>query len=144
MRWRQMVGTGLAGAVFAALIGISAPSAAPEKLARGVNCEGFTCTNETDDPYRVDAFVHCTEGTSTTGRAWIPPHGSAVIRFGCPTIAKPGIPAPPTLGRQPDGTYRHTQPQIPNTEHVLTRPVGVFYWNAEVDRTPPPTGSSGF
>ncbi|MGW4633471.1 hypothetical protein [Nocardia sp. NPDC004415] len=143
MKQGMTVGVAVAGGAFAVLVTVAAPHVAAQEVVPGIDCTGFSCTNSTDDPYRVDAVVMCTEGASSEGHVWIPARQSTTVAIRCPSVTKLGTPEPPRWELQSDGTYGYTYPGPPAPEIVQTFAMSVSYRGAEVDHTPPPTLSSG-
>ncbi|WP_181697818.1 hypothetical protein [Nocardia sp. GTS18] len=139
---KQRFTVAVLGAAFAALVA-AAPAATAQQVVPGVDCHRFTCTNNTDDPYRVDALVLCTEGASARRSVWIPPRESADLPAWCPTVTKLGTPEPPRWELQADGTYGYTYPGPPKPELVQTFPMSANFLGAEIDRDGPSALSSG-
>ncbi|WP_069160004.1 hypothetical protein [Nocardia altamirensis] len=48
-------------ALVASAVAVLAPQAAAQELAPGLNCDRFVCRNDTDDTYRVEALVSCSD-----------------------------------------------------------------------------------
>ncbi|RDI48504.1 hypothetical protein [Nocardia mexicana] len=170
MGQRLTIGLGFA-ALFAGTVGVLAPQAAAQELAPGVSCEGFTCRNDTDDTYRVEATVHCSDGTSVPVRRYIGPRLQAArVNVGCPSTTEPGTwetppprmspgtweQQPPTVG--PDGkletkppvykpgTWERQSPEFKPGRTIPHHVVSIEYRSAVVDNSPPPapSGSAGF
>ncbi|KAF0846002.1 hypothetical protein [Nocardia caishijiensis] len=130
------------GGAFAALVAV-APPASAQQVVPGVDCHRFSCTNNTDDPYRVDALVLCTEGASVPRSVWVPPRGSADLPAWCPPVTKLGTPKPPRWELQSDGTYGYTYPGPPKPEVVQSFAMTATFLGAQIDHDRPSGLSSG-
>ncbi|MEV5648706.1 hypothetical protein AB0L57_10690 [Nocardia sp. NPDC052254] len=108
-------------------------------LAPGVDCEGFTCTNNTDDTYRIEwdaiCFAPGTDEPRTVvpSRKWVRPHSRVFMDAGCP------------FERLLDGPGgRHHHPRRDGDDLVEGSVVDAYYKAALVDNPAPmPTGSGG-
>ncbi|WP_330180284.1 hypothetical protein OHB26_28215 [Nocardia sp. NBC_01503] len=140
MRHTLTIGFGMIG-LAAAAGAVLAPSAAAQDLAEGVGCAGFTCHNDTDDTYRVEATVLCSNGVRIPITRYLAPHGREIpVSALCPMITEPGhwVQQPPVM----DSDGWKTQP--PTFEPGPTRPnpvVSVDYQSAVVDNDPQPAPS---
>ncbi|MFF0528016.1 hypothetical protein ACFYT3_06460 [Nocardia amikacinitolerans] len=148
MRQRSTFGLGLGVAsVVMAATGMLAPQAVAQELAPGVSCEGYSCRNDTDDTYRVESVVTCSDGAGQFPvTTYALPRATTELRFGCPTTTTPGQlqQQPPVLN--PDGPgYVNPPPTMGPPQVKMTHPVLVEHRSAEIDNNPPqePTGSAG-
>lgn len=132
-----MVATGL-------FIPQAAAQSAPN-LAPGVDCEGFQCSNNTNDTYRIEWDAICfNPGTDeprtvVRTRKWVPPHGHIFMDVGCPFGRLLG-----PWGEDSDGRVRH--PRKHHDDLVQGYVVDAYYKAALVDNPAPlplPTGSAG-
>ncbi|TQM26294.1 hypothetical protein [Nocardia bhagyanarayanae] len=146
MRQRLTFGLGVASVVMAAA-GILAPQAVARELAPGLSCEGYSCRNDTDDTYRVESVVTCSDGVGQiTVVTYARPQATTDLRIGCPTKTIPGQlqQQPPVLN--PDGPgYIYPPPTMGPPQVKITHPVLVEHRSAVVDNSPrqEPTGSAG-
>ncbi|MGF6881609.1 hypothetical protein ABIA39_002299 [Nocardia sp. GAS34] len=136
-----------AAAAFATILVATPPfaAAAPQQLAPGVSCDGFTCRNDNDrDTYRVNAVVACSQGAmSVSGVAYVRPHTTATIGYHCPLVPGPLTQRAQPPITKPDGTVEFQPPLMVPGPSTPTMGIGIQYQGAQVDNTPPrPTGSS--
>ncbi|WP_157556634.1 hypothetical protein [Nocardia acidivorans] len=140
MRRTLTMGFGMIGLAAGAVL---APAAGAQDLAEGVGCAGFTCHNDTDDTYRVEATVVCSDGMRMPITRYLAPRDRQIpVSALCPMITEPGrwVQPPPVM----DSDGWKTRP--PTFEPGPTRPnpvVSVDYQRAVVDNDPHPaaTGS---
>ncbi|MFI1465455.1 hypothetical protein [Nocardia carnea] len=138
----QRLATGL-GAVALSIVGtgLFVPQATAQpapNLAPGVSCEGFTCTNDTDDVYRIEWDAFCSNpGTDepravVSTRKWVFPHGEAFMDVQCP------------FGQVLGHGGRHHRARHDGEDLVQGFVVDAHYKAALVDNPAPgPTGSAG-
>ncbi|WP_156095076.1 hypothetical protein [Nocardia lijiangensis] len=138
MSQRLTFGLGVVSVVVAAA-GILAPQAVAQELAPGVSCEGFSCRNDTDDTYRVESVVTCSDGAGqATVVTYARPQATTDLQFSCPFKTFPGKmeQQPPRLN--PDGPgYVYPPPTLGPPEVKMTRPVLIEHRSAEIDNNPP-------
>lgn len=128
LRARFAAGTGIT-ALITATAAILSPQAAAREVAPGLNCsDDYTCSNNTDDTYRVTWQMNCTTGMGQQATSWVGPHRTEVLRPSCPTDWKPG--------------FGHDF-----TEWITGHPRSIEYLGAQVDNDPAsqptPAGSVG-
>lgn len=106
-------------------------------LAPGVDCEGFQCSNNTDDTYRIEWDAICANpGTDeprkvVSTRAWVQPHQEQFMDVGCP------------FGELLGGGHHHSS-HGHGDDLVQGYVVDAHYKAALVDNPAPlPTGSGG-
>ncbi|MGW0248753.1 hypothetical protein ACWDYH_19165 [Nocardia goodfellowii] len=120
-----------------------APSAAATELAPGLWCENYSCRNDTDDIYRVEAEVTCWTGTSTQTR-YVGRRTTESLTYVCPMKHEPDTweHQPPQLR---DGKYEHVPPKLVPGQFIPQSPVHIEYRSAVVDNdtAPAPSGSGG-
>ncbi|MEV0342687.1 hypothetical protein AB0H49_27030 [Nocardia sp. NPDC050713] len=145
MRQRLTFGLGVASVVMAAA-GVLAPQAVAQELAPGVSCEGYSCRNDTDDTYRVESVVTCSDGVGQVPVVtYARPRATTDLVFVCPTKTIPGQlqQQPPVLNPNGPG-YVNPPPTMGPPEMKITHPVLVEHRGAVVDNNPPqePSGSA--
>ena len=120
-----------------------APTATATELAPGLWCENYSCRNDTDDVYRVDAEVTCWNGVSTQTR-YVGRRTTEQLAYLCPMKLEPGTweHQPPQLR---DGKYEHVPPKWVPGRSIPQSPLQIEYRGAVVDNdpSPAPSGSGG-
>lgn len=149
---RFTVGTGIA-TLMAGVAGMLAPQtfAVAQELAPGVVCDGFQCTNDTDDSYRIETVVRCSplevsaqvapEFVLTT---YVGPHSSATVVGSCPAVYEPGTLQNPPPRMVPGEGWVQDPPVMTPGRHIPTY-ASVVRQSAVVDDNPPagvPSGSA--
>ncbi|MEV0034009.1 hypothetical protein [Nocardia sp. NPDC050793] len=146
MRQRLTFGLGVASAVMAAA-GVLAPQAVAQELAPGISCEQFSCRNDTDDTYRVESVVTCSDGAGQIPVVtYARPQATTKVFAGCPHVTVPGKLQHHPPVPNPDGPgFIYPPPTMGPPEVEITYPVLIDHRSAEVDNNPPqrPTGSAG-
>ncbi|MEV6771048.1 hypothetical protein AB0N05_20740 [Nocardia sp. NPDC051030] len=151
MKHRYIFGGTLAATVVAAALGLSAPAASAQELASGVSCHELSCTNDTDDTYRVESKVTCSavkvfpmdETVSVT--TYVAPHASARLSVSCPSGREMGKWEDQPDRIKSDGTREH-QPSVWKEGDLVPRFVArIEHLSAVVDNDPKlvRTGSAG-
>ncbi|NEW47331.1 hypothetical protein [Nocardia cyriacigeorgica] len=130
----------------------TAAQPAPD-LAPGVSCEGFVCTNTTNDTYRIEWDAVCANPgtdeprTVVSSRKWVPPHGQTYMDLGCPFGRMLDH-----RGRDSDHHSRHSHGNHDDhhgrrSDLVQGYVVDAYYKAALIDNPAPPpalpTGSAG-
>ncbi|MFE3103312.1 hypothetical protein ACFROC_31295 [Nocardia tengchongensis] len=130
MAQRILVGLGTV-ALITAVAGALAPAALAENLAEGVSCSDHTCRNNSDDIYRVQIRVHCSNpGSPYEMSVWVNSHSTEEVQVGC-------------NGRWEQDPTRLGTP----SRYVPSSVTGIDYLSASVDNSgrrrpgPAPSGS---
>ncbi|WP_194817432.1 hypothetical protein [Nocardia sp. XZ_19_385] len=135
------MGLRLTFAFSVAALGLTAlaPTAAASELAPGLWCENYSCRNDTDDVYRVEAEVTCWNGISTEIR-YVGRRTTEPLAYMCAPQIDPGTweQQPPELR---DGKYEHVPPKWVPGQTFPQSPFKIEYRSAVVDNNPRPAPS---
>ncbi|MEV0252171.1 hypothetical protein AB0H76_36685 [Nocardia sp. NPDC050712] len=111
-----------------------APTAAATELTPGLTCENYSCRNDTDDAYRVDVAITCTNGVTTESRQ-IAPRTTEPLTYFCPPQPDPGSwEYPPPEFR--DGKWEYVPPKWVPAPPLPQTPLAITYLGAVVDNPP--------
>lgn len=144
---RLLVGLGIAAAITAAVSAL-APAALAQDLAEGVSCGDHSCRNDTDDIYRIEVRVHCSDFGGTYEKSiWVNSHSTEDVQASCGHW-KHGMTHPGTSTVNPDGSWSHTPTTTDPDTYESGMVMGIDYLNATVDNSsrrrpgaPAPSGS---
>ncbi|MEC3918258.1 hypothetical protein [Nocardia sp. CDC160] len=145
MAHRLLVGLGAAALLSVAF----APAAFAQDLADGVSCADRVCRNDTDDIYRVQVRVHCSDFVGTHDMSvWVNSHSTEEVRAGCLGTWKHGMMHPGPSTMNPDGTWSTGPTTWDPDTYEPSYVTGIDYLSATVDNSsrrrpgvPAPSGS---
>ncbi|MBF6238107.1 hypothetical protein IU474_13650 [Nocardia otitidiscaviarum] len=148
MRQRRFaIGLGTA-ALLAGAVALAAPAySAPHQLADGVSCDEYTCSNDTEDTYRIESEVRClgfVVDQKIKVTTYVRPHTTATVTANCPVHREPPQVEPQPSIMKPDGSFDPQPPKTTPGKSYPSAPVAIRHLDAVVDNNPqPPSGSFG-